>query len=126
MISEDLVACAIAALALGSDSAPLVGLAMLREHDQGAILTGILGTCTERNRELALSEEAFERSYDSILSLMMEGRLAPRGSVGQAVDHGGQGSARDVRRAAAGVQEPVNGLPSVSYVVIASTDRPDA
>jgi hypothetical protein len=74
---QDLVACALAALAVGCDSSGLASIAVLREHDRGAILAGIYAAGEERGVEFPLSEEAVKRSYEGVLILMVEGSITP-------------------------------------------------
>jgi hypothetical protein len=75
---EQIVAAAMGALATGCNSPSLLGIAALRAPDQGAVLSGVFGTCQERDIEFPLSHDAIKRSGDDVLARMLEGSISPR------------------------------------------------
>jgi len=74
--AEELVGCAVAALAVGCDSRSLASIATLREDDRGAILTGLFGAFTERGIEVPLKDDALKLSADAVLALMVSGAIS--------------------------------------------------
>jgi len=75
--AEELVGCAVAALAVGCDSRWLASISVLREDDRGAILTGLFGAFGERGIEFPLKDDALKLSGDAVLARMASGGISP-------------------------------------------------